>query len=53
MELQKIEKRKFTVLTPKVPPFEKIKRKIQKIVFIQTFLFYQLVSEFYKFLAFF
>ena len=31
----------------------KNKKKIQKIVFIQTFLFYQLVSEFYMFLAFF
>ena len=49
MKFQKIEKRKFTVLTPKG---QKLK-KFQKIGFFQEFLFFQLESEFYMFLAFF
>ena len=53
MKFQRIEKRKFTVLTPKGPPFGKKFKKFQKIVFFQRFLFFQLKSEFYMFLALF
>ena len=42
MKFQKIEKRKFTVLTPKGPPFGKKSKKFEKLFFFKFFYFFNL-----------
>ena len=49
---KKLKKENLLFWHKRYLPLKKSK-KFQKIVFFQTFLFYQLVSEFYMFLAFF
>ena len=52
-EISKNWKTKIYRSDIKGSPFGKKSKKFQKIVFFQKFLFFELVSEFYMFLAFF